>query len=229
MTTPTHQPRRITGPHDLAGIFDVSAATLDRLATYQAVLTRWQRAVNLVAPATIPDIWHRHFADCLQLARFIPEGEGRALADLGSGAGFPGLVLAAHFADRGGPAVILVESDQRKAAFLREAARAMEISVEILSTRIESDANLAVLRCVDFVTARALAPLPRLFSLVSPFLSPAAVCIFLKGRTAAREIAEAREVWSFELDVHPSLTEEEASVLVVRAIEPRSGTGQQTE
>ena len=131
--------------------------------------------------------------------------------------------------DRGGPAVILVESDQRKAAFLREAARAMEISVEILSTRIESDANLAVLRCVDFVTARALAQLPRLFSLVSPFLSPAAVCIFLKGRTAAREIAEAREVWSFELDVHPSLTEEEASVLVVRAIEPRSGTGQQTE
>jgi 16S rRNA (guanine527-N7)-methyltransferase len=136
MTTPADQPRRIEGPEDLAEVFDVSAATLERLATYQAVLARWQRAVNLVAPATIPDIWHRHFADSLQLARFIPQGEGRALADLGSGAGFPGLVLAAHFADRGGPEVILVESDQRKAAFLREAARAMEISVEILSTRI---------------------------------------------------------------------------------------------
>ena len=229
MTTPANHPRHIEGPDDLAKVFDVSAATLERLVTYQAVLARWQRAVNLVAPATIPDIWHRHFADSLQLARYISQGEGRTLADLGSGAGFPGLVLAAHFADRGGLAVILVESDQRKAAFLREAARAMEISVEILSTRIESDANLAVLRSVDFVTARALAPLPRLFSLVSPFLSSAAVCIFLKGRSAVYEIAEAQEAWSFKLESRPSMTEEEASVLLVRAIRPRSGTGQQTE
>ena len=218
----------ITGPDDLAAAFPVSSETIERLKVYEALLVRWQRAVNLVAPKTLPDIWHRHFADSLQIARFVPDRPG-ILADLGAGAGFPGLVLAAHFAGRAGPRVVLVESDQRKAAFLREAARAMEMSVEIMSTRIESDANLAVLRCVDFVTARALAPLPRLFSLVSPFLSPAAVCIFQKGRNAAREIAEAREVWSFELDVHPSLTEEEASVLVVRAIEPRSGTGQQTE
>jgi len=228
MTGPAARLPRISGPDDLAAAFDLTAQTRQRLEVYAGVLTRWQRAVNLVAPNTLPEIWHRHFADSLQLARLIPNREG-ALADLGSGAGFPGLVLAAHFHDQGGPRVILVESDQRKAAFLREAARAMEISVEILSTRIESDANLARLSCVDFVTARALAPLPRLFSLVCPFLSPAAVCIFLKGRSVAREIEEARETWSFALEEHPSLTEDEASILMVRAIRPRSGTGQQTE
>ena len=218
----------ITGPDDLAAAFPVSSETIERLKVYEALLVRWQRAVNLVAPKTLPDIWHRHFADSLQIARFVPDRPG-ILADLGAGAGFPGLVLAAHFAGRAGPRVVLVESDQRKAAFLREAARAMEMSVEILSTRIESDANLAVLRCVDFVTARALAPLPRLFSLVSPFLSPAAACIFLKGRGAAREIEEAREAWSFTLETHPSMTGDEASILVVRAIRPRSGTSQHRE
>ncbi len=228
MTGPAARLPRISGPDDLAAAFDLTAKTRQRLETYAGLLIRWQRAVNLVAPNTLPDIWHRHFADSLQLARLIPSQNG-VLADLGSGAGFPGLVLAAHFHDRGGPRVILVESDQRKAAFLREAARAMEISVEILSTRIESDANLAVLRCVDFVTARALAPLPRLFSFVSPFLAPSAVGVFLKGRNAAREIEEALETWSFALETYPSMTEDEASILMVRAIRPRSGTGQQTE
>lgn len=228
MTGPAARLPRISGPDDLAAAFDLTTKTRQRLETYAGLLIRWQRAVNLVAPNTLPDIWHRHFADSLQLARLISSQNG-VLADLGSGAGFPGLVLAAHFHDRGGPRVILVESDQRKAAFLREAARSMEISVEILSTRIESDANLAVLRCVDFVTARALAPLPRLFSFVSPFLAPSAVGVFLKGRNAAREIEEALETWSFALETYPSMTEDEASILMVRAIRPRSGTGQQTE
>ena len=216
-----------SGPADLAAAFDVSVETLDRLEAYEAVLKRWQRAVNLVAPATLREIWHRHFADSLQLAAYVPEDAG-TFADLGSGAGFPGLVLAAHFAGRGRPRAILVESDQRKAAFLREAARAMEISVDIRSTRIESDANLAALRCVDFVTARALAPLPRLFSFVHPFLSPGVSCFFLKGRNVAEEIAEARMAWTFELESHPSRTEQNASILVVRAIRPRSATDQQT-
>ncbi len=227
MTAAARHLRHIEGPDDLAAAFNVAPETLQRLEAYAAILARWQRAVNLVAPKTLPDVWHRHFADSLQLAPLIPVCDG-ALADLGSGAGFPGLVLAAHFQHRGGPRVILVESDQRKAAFLREAARAMEISVEILSTRIESDANLAVLSCVNFVTARALAPLPRLFSLVSPFLSPSAVGVFLKGRNAAHEIEEARESWSFALETRPSLTKEEASILLVRALRPRSGVGQQT-
>ena len=114
----------IETPDDLLRVFSVSRETVDKLKIYESVLGKWQRAVNLVAPKTLPDTWHRHFADSLQIAPLVP-ASARTLVDLGSGGGFPGLVLAAHFAEAGGPAVTLVESDQRKAAFLREAARAM--------------------------------------------------------------------------------------------------------
>lgn len=213
--------REIKSPDDLERVFSVSRETIDRLKIYESVLTKWQRAVNLVAPKSLPDIWQRHFADSLQIAPLIP-ASARTLVDLGSGGGFPGLVLAAHFADAGGPAVTLVESDQRKAAFLREAARAMEISVDILSTRIENDANLAALSGVDIVTARALARLSRLFALVQPFVSRETVCIFMKGRDAAQEIAEARRNWSFECTAHPSKTDEQAKVAVITRIAPRT-------
>ncbi len=202
---------------DLARVFSVSRETVDRLKIYESVLQKWQPAVNLVAPKSLPNVWHRHFADSLQISRLVPE-TAQTLVDLGSGGGFPGLVLAAHFADAGGPAVTLVESDQRKAAFLREAARAMEISVEILSTRIENDANLAVLSSVDVVTARALARLSSLFGLVRPFISDETVCIFMKGRDAAQEIADARRGWSFESTEHASMTDAQAKIVVVRHI-----------
>lgn len=211
----------ITSAADLERVFSVSRETIDRLKTYESVLAKWQRAVNLIAPKTLPQVWHRHFADSLQIAPLVP-ASARTLVDLGSGGGFPGLVLAAHFADAGGPAVTLVESDQRKAAFLREAARAMEISVDILSTRIENDANLAVLSGVDVVTARALARLSRLFALVQPFVSSDTLCIFMKGRDAAQEIAEARHDWSFDCTEHPSKTDEQAKVAVISRIAPRA-------
>lgn len=210
---------QIVSGEDLMRVFSVSRETVDRLEIYESALNRWQRAVNLVAPATLPEVWSRHFADSLQLAPHIPKN-AKTLADLGSGAGFPGLVLAAHFADCGGPGVTLVESDQRKAAFLRDAARAMEISVDILSTRIENDANLAALTRADVITARALAPLQKLFSLVLPFASSETTCVFLKGRDAAREIAEAKENWNFEFTRHPSVTDSEASIVIVRNIVP---------
>jgi 16S rRNA (guanine527-N7)-methyltransferase len=207
----------INSPDDLMRVFSVSRETVDRLKIYESALRRWQRAVNLVAPATLPNVWQRHFADSLQVASLIPEA-AKTLADMGSGGGFPGLVLAAHFAQTGGPAVTLVESDQRKAAFLRDTARAMEISVEILSTRIENDANLAVLVGVDVITARALAPLHRLLVLVSPFVASDTTCIFMKGRDAGREIAEARRDWNFEAIEHASITDEAAKIVVVRNI-----------
>ncbi|MGI9478093.1 MAG: 16S rRNA (guanine(527)-N(7))-methyltransferase RsmG [Hyphomicrobiaceae bacterium] len=211
----------IASADDLRRVFSVSRETVDRLKIHESVLRKWQRAVNLVAPATLPDVWHRHFADSLQIAALVPEN-AKTLADLGSGGGFPGLVLAAHFADVGGPQVTLVESDQRKAAFLREAARAMEISVEILSTRIENDANLSALCGVDVVTARALARLPKLFALVTPFISAETVCLFMKGRDAAAEIAEARANWSFESSEHASMTDAEAKTLVIRCISAKA-------
>lgn len=207
----------ISTADDLTRVFSVSRETVDRLKIFESALRKWQRAVNLVAPATLPDIWQRHFADSLQVAALVPEN-AQTLVDLGSGGGFPGLVLAAHFADAGGPTVRLVESDQRKAAFLREAARAMEISVEILSTRIENDANLAALSGVDVVTARALARLPKLFALVSPFISAQTVCIFMKGRDVATEVAEARLSWSFESTEHASMTDAQAKIIVVHDI-----------
>lgn len=208
---------------DLERVFSISRETVDRLKIYESALRKWQRAVNLVAPATLPDVWARHFADSLQIAELVPKS-AKTLADLGSGAGFPGLVLAAHFADTGGPSVTLVESDQRKAAFLREAARAMEISVDILSTRIENNANLAVLSGVNVVTARALAPLNRLLSLVAPFVTDETVSIFMKGRTAEAEIEEARQEWHFDVDERASITDEAAKIIVVRHIVSKSAT-----
>ncbi len=214
--TPSDGPE-INTPEDIARVFSVSRETVDKLKIYESVLRKWQRAVNLVAPKSLPNIWHRHFADSLQISGLVPD-TAQTLVDLGSGGGFPGLVLAAHYSAAGGPTVTLVESDQRKAAFLREAARAMEISVEILSTRIENGANLAALTGVSVVTARALARLPSLFDLVQPFISDETVCIFMKGRDAAREIAEARQDWSFESAEHVSMTDAQARIVVVRDI-----------
>lgn len=216
----------ITSADDLARVFPVSRETVDRLKVYESALRKWQKAVNLVAPATLPVAWSRHFADSLQLARHIPQ-TARKLADLGSGAGFPGLVLAAAFADPDSPnpalAVTLVESDQRKAAFLRDTARAMQISVEILSTRIENDANLTALQGVDVFTARALAPLDRLFGYVAPLLSPASICVFPKGRDARKEVATAQEAWTFDHVVHASMSQPEACIVIARNIAPRAG------
>ena len=213
---PTATPT-IASSEALLRVFSVSREMVDRLKIYESQLKKWQRAVNLVAPKTLPELWHRHFADSLQIAQLVPPS-AKTLVDMGSGGGFPGLVLAAYFADLAGPAITLVESDQRKCAFLREAARAMEISVEILSTRIENDANLAALSGVDVVTARALARLPKLFALVSPFISAQTVCIFMKGRDVATEIAEARLSWSFESTEHASMTDAQAKIIVVRDI-----------
>jgi 16S rRNA (guanine527-N7)-methyltransferase len=221
MSAETNQVK-IGSPEELMRVFSVSRETVDRLKIYESALRKWQRAVNLVAPKTLPEIWHRHFADSLQIARLVP-ASAKSLVDMGSGGGFPGLVLAALFADTGGPAVTLVESDQRKCAFLRDTARAMEIPVDILSTRIENDANLAALSSVDVVTARALASLDNLLTLVSPYVTDATTCIFMKGRDADREIIEARQRWCFDVYEQTSITDQAAKILVVNRLAAHSG------
>lgn len=206
-------------------MFGVSRETLGRLETYAELLAKWQRTINLVAPNTISDIWHRHFADSAQLYRLIPAQAGH-LVDLGSGGGFPGLVLAALAAGDSSRntsgralAVALVESDTRKAAFLREAARQLGIAVDILSSRIESITNSDSLERVDVITSRALAPLPRLFEYVEPIFSSNTVALFLKGRTADAEVEEARKVWNFAFELLPSMTDAEARIAVIRELE----------
>jgi 16S rRNA (guanine527-N7)-methyltransferase len=184
-------------------------------------LRQWQKAVNLVAPRTLDHIWHRHFADSAQAAALIP-AQGRKIADLGSGGGFPGLVLAVLLANQPERQIYLVESDGRKAAFLRETARRLEISVEILSTRIECNATVSRLVGVDTVTARAFAPLSRLFKLAAPLFAAETVGVFLKGESVAREIDEARAHWSFDVDLHQSVTEPSGRIAVIRRLRSKT-------
>ncbi len=205
----------ILGPSDFAHVFGVSRETVDRLRTYADLLKRWQKAVNLVAPSTLSEIWDRHFADSAQLATLIPDGTKRHV-DLGSGGGFPGLVLAIMLADRGGVSTVLVESDQRKCAFLREVARNTGIAVEIVAQRIETPATSAKVGAVDVVTARALAPLNDLFALSAPLWTESTLGLFLKGRSVDQEILDARQHWQFEHRLIPSMTQAGAAVVEVR-------------
>lgn len=221
----TAPPGTIIGPAQFAQHFAVSRETLERLGTYADLLKRWQRTINLVAPSTLGEVWHRHFADSAQLLGLVPQAT-RGILDLGSGAGFPGLVLAILLADPDAavPAararVRLVESDQRKAAFLREVARATGIAVDIISARIESIPTQAIVESTDVITSRALAPLPRLLELSFPFLSAHTTGLFLKGRDVAAEVQQARQRWVFDLELVESLTEADARVAVIRSLRP---------
>lgn len=180
----------------------VSRETLARLARHLKLLGRWQKRINLVGTATLADPWRRHVLDSAQLAPLVPAGA--RLADLGSGAGFPGLVLAIM---RGGP-VDLIESDARKAAFLTEAVRATGAPAAVHNARAETLTLKA-----DVVAARACAPLDRLLGLALPLLAPGGVCLFLKGARAEEEIEAARARWRIAVRRHPSLSAPEGVVL----------------
>jgi 16S rRNA (guanine527-N7)-methyltransferase len=188
---------------------NVSRETLDRLSIYLELLRRWQRAVNLVGSGTLADPWRRHFLDCAQLVARVPAGAA-SVADLGSGAGFPGMVLAIL----GVRGVGLIEADRRKAQFLRAVARATDASVEVHAERIEGMAGWPA----DVITARALAPVPRLLVLAERFMTSDSVCLFLKGRSVARELTEARVSWHMEAEMFPSLSEPTGMVLQLRGI-----------
>jgi 16S rRNA (guanine527-N7)-methyltransferase len=219
----------IKNADDFARHFDVSRETIDKLSTYEALLRQWQKTINLVAESTLDVIWSRHFADSAQLLALAPPGAKRWL-DLGSGAGFPGLVLAIMLAGRDGTKVTLVESDTRKAAFLGEVARRTGAPVDILPDRIEKAATHARLGAVDVITARALAPLPRLLELAAPAFSDQTVGLFLKGREAETEVDAAKERWAFAGELRPSLTDLSGRIVVVRALEaktPGARTGDQ--
>jgi 16S rRNA (guanine527-N7)-methyltransferase len=192
---------------------DVSRETLASLEAYLALLTRWQKAINLVGPKTLSDPWRRHVLDCAQILDHLPSTSA-TLFDLGSGAGLPGLVLAIMGCDD----VHLVESDQRKAQFLKEAARRLSLPIQIHAERIERlPQNSAAV-----VTARALAPLSRLLDLAAPLLKPDAICLFLKGQTAGDELTEARKSWNMSADILPSLSDPSASILKLRNVERAS-------
>lgn len=188
-------------------IAGVPRETSARLDTFAGLLGKWNARINLVAPSTLADLDARHVADSAQLWPLRPPG-ARTWVDLGAGGGFPGLVMAAL----GDVAVTLIESDGRKCAFLREAARAMGLAVTVLDARAEA----APPQGADVVSARALAPLPALLPLVARHLAPGGTALLHKGRGWAAEVAAARAAgWAFALDARPSVTDPEARVLVV--------------
>ena len=197
------------GPTGFSRITGVSRETLAKLTSYVELLIQWNRRINLVSANSIGDIWRRHILDCAQLAKYLPR-HTQVVVDLGSGAGLPGLVLAAM----GVPEMHLVESDLRKSAFLREAARIMDMLVVLHPERIEKAAAFPA----DAVVARACAPLYQLIDFSEKFLSSKAVCLFLKGESASAELTAAQASWSMTAERIPSLSDPSGVILKLSAI-----------
>ena len=192
-----------------AGQADVSRETLARLKRYAEMLEKWNQRINLVGRGTVEDLWRRHMLDSAQLLPLIPPDTG-SVADLGSGAGFPGLVLAIC----GVKNVHLIEADRKKCAFLREVARETDTPVTIHNKRIEEIESFQA----DIVTSRALAPLPKLLDMAAPFTKKHSILLFLKGRSADGELTEAAKEWNMRVDQIPSQTDPEGMILRLEAI-----------
>ena len=198
----------------------VSRETAARLDRFVALLLAWQQHTNLIARSTVPTLWTRHIADSLQLIDLAPN-DARVWADLGSGAGFPGLIIACALAERDGAHVHLIETIGKKATFLREAARVTGAPVTVRGLRIEDFVREAP-EPLDVLAARALAPLPELLRLAYPLLKKGALGLFPKGQDVAAELTEAAKYWKIEHSLIRSRTDEEAQVLVVHHLEPVS-------
>ncbi|MEY4696533.1 MAG: hypothetical protein RIT14_961 [Pseudomonadota bacterium] len=193
---------------------DVSRETHDRLLRLQGLLAKWNPAINLVSKSTVASAWDRHILDSAQLFPLMPAGAGHWV-DLGSGGGFPGLVIAVLAAELAVDLrVSLVEADQRKATFLREAARSLGVQPQIYAERIEKAPPMGA----NVLSARALAALPHLCFFAQRHLSPRGVALFPKGASWRDEVAEAGRDWRFDLTVHPSETESAAVILELKAI-----------
>jgi len=209
MTANVRPVRLPLGPAGFARVSGVSRETLAKLSAYVELLSQWNRRINLVSANTIGDVWRRHILDCAQLAKHLPRAT-RVVVDLGAGAGLPGLILAAM----GVPEMHLIESDQRKSAFLREAARIMDVAVTLHPERIEKTAAFPA----DAVVARACATLSQLIDYSEKFISEQTICLFLKGESAGEELAAARALREFTPETIPSLSDPSGVILKLSAI-----------
>ncbi len=193
--------------------FNVSRESLNRLEIYVQLLLEWQKHINLIAPSTIGDVWQRHVIDSLQLVPLLPAGVN-AIADLGSGAGLPALILAATQ-----PATVhMYEANSKKAAFLSEALRQMKCVGVVHRERLEPRKAPLKMPVVQVVTARAFAPLALLLDLASPFLQSGAIGLFHKGQDIDTELSEAAKHWQITLESHTSVTDPLAVILAVKEI-----------
>jgi 16S rRNA (guanine527-N7)-methyltransferase len=190
----------------------------EKLSTYAHLLEAWQKKVNLIAPSTVPTIESRHFEDSLQLLKYIDtQSESQVrVVDLGSGAGFPGMVLA--MANPVKLSVTLIESDLKKCLFLENVSRETSTPVTLIRSRIEHVKDVKA----DILISRALAPLPQLLEYAYPFLEENSICLFLKGKNAETEIQMAENKWEFELEIFSSLTDSTGRILKISHLKKKS-------
>jgi 16S rRNA (guanine527-N7)-methyltransferase len=213
---PSFGPEQFRSELQALGV-DVSRETMTALEIYAGLLRKWQKAINLVSGATLDDLWRRHFLDSAQLVPLLPETDGHII-DLGAGAGFPGLVMALLT----GRPTHLIESDQRKSAFLGEAARATGCAgrVQVHAARIEALKPWTA----PIVTARALADLTQLLDWASPFVTADTTCIFPKGAKAEEELTAALRVWKMTVERRRSVTDPTGLILRLSHLERRGQT-----
>jgi 16S rRNA (guanine527-N7)-methyltransferase len=204
----THQ-----DPQSHPVLANISSEIRRRLEIYSALLTKWQRVLNLVSPGTLGDVWLRHFADSWQVSDAVPHA--RVWMDLGSGAGFPGLVTAIRYADEPGAKTHLIESDQRKCAFLREVSRETGAGATIHCGRIENIVP-EFQEPIEAVSARALASLPVLLDYAAPLLARGAVAVFSKGKQFPGELTESLTAGKYLISTIESRTEASARLVIVR-------------
>jgi len=208
--------------HQLTSIVgDASHAVFSALKSYEARIEKWQPRINLVANSTLSEIWSRHILDSAQLwplAKEVQKG-GINWVDFGSGGGFPGLVISIFMKEEGRGHITLVESNSKKAAFLRQVAAELRLPVTILNKRIETCHSL--IEAADIVTARALAPLPQLLTWIAPYFTPHSTALLQKGRDNAQEVAQARESWDFNVRQHSSLIDPQSVILQLTDLHKR--------
>ncbi|MFD1913646.1 16S rRNA (guanine(527)-N(7))-methyltransferase RsmG [Halodurantibacterium flavum] len=193
---------------------DVSRETIERLEAFEALLRRWNAAINLVSKTTLDDVWTRHFLDSAQVAAL--SSSASHWADLGSGGGFPGLVVAVIYKEKSPETRFsLVESDARKSAFLATVIRDLDLKAQVIAKRIEATEPLRA----DVVSARALAPLATLCGYAARHLADGGRAVFLKGANHREEIAEARKLWQFECQLHPSVSDPTGVILCIENIQ----------
>ena len=190
----------------------VSRETFDRLVAFERVFRKWAQRINLVAPSTLDDVWERHILDSVQVVRL--GGAATRWLDIGSGGGFPGLIIGTMIAARPGASIDLVESNRKKAGFLQAVVGELALPARVHAKRIE-DVH-AVIRAPEVLSARALAPLPLLLELSSPWLETGTTALFHKGRDYRQEIQDSAPSWRFDLVEHPSLTDAQGVILEIR-------------
>ena len=200
-------------PFEQLAAFGVSRESYERLMTLQKLLLSWQNHINLIAPSTIPDLWNRHIIDSLQLLPLIPKAT-RSIADLGSGGGFPSLVLAATQ----NAVVHFYEANAKKTAFLQEALRQMKVTGHVHRQRLEPLTAPLQMPDVQIVTARAFAPMPLLLSLAEPFMRGGATALFHKGQESDTELTEAAKTWKISYQKHRSITDSNSVILEIKEI-----------